>query len=55
MDEEGAPENFERFKKKYSDKTVFGMSIFEEDSVKPIMKAFVDMLGKSPQEKGFSS
>jgi GTP-binding protein len=55
LDEEGAPENFERFKKKYSDKTVFGMSIFDEDSVKPIMKAFVDMLGKAPQEKGFSS
>ncbi|MBO4716727.1 MAG: GTPase ObgE [Spirochaetales bacterium] len=55
LDEEGAPENFERFKAKYSDKTVFGMSIFDEDSVKPIMKAFVDMLGKDTEEKGFSS
>ena len=55
LDEEAAPENFERFKAKYSDKTVFGMSIFDEDSVKPIMKAFVDMLGKDTEEKGFSS
>ncbi|MBP5162935.1 MAG: GTPase ObgE, partial [Spirochaetales bacterium] len=55
LDEEGAQENFERFKAKFSDKTVFGMSIFDEDSVKPIMKAFVDMLGKNTEEKGFSS
>ena len=55
LDEEGAPENFERFKAKYSDKTVFGMSIFDEDSVKPIMKAFVNMLGKDTEEKGFTS
>ena len=31
------------------------MSIFDEDSVKPIMKAFVDMIGKPAEEKGFSS
>ena len=55
LDEECAPENFERFKARYSDKTVFGMSIFDEDSVKPIMKAFVDMIGKNDEEKGFSS
>ena len=55
LDEDGAQENFERFKAKFSDKTVFGMSIFDEDSVKPIMKAFVDMLGKNTDEKGFSS
>ena len=55
LDEDGAQENFERFKAKFSDKTVFGMSIFDEDSVKPIMKAFVDMLGKNTEEKGFSS
>ena len=55
LDEEGAQENFERFKAKYSDKTVFGMSIFDEDSVKPIMKAFVDMLGKNDEEKGFTT
>ncbi len=55
LDEEGAQENFERFKAKYCDKTVFGMSIFDEDSVKPIMKAFLDMLGKGAEEKGFSS
>ena len=55
LDEDGALENFERFKAKFSDKTVFGMSIFDEDSVKPIMKAFVDMLGKNTEEKGFSS
>ena len=55
LDEEGAQENFERFRAKYSDKTVFGMSIFDEDSVKPIMKAFVDMLGKNDEEKGFTT
>lgn len=55
LDEDGAQENFERFKAKFSDKTVFGMSIFDEDSVKPIMKACVDMLGKNTEEKGFSS
>ena len=55
LDEEGAQENFGRFRAKYSDKTVFGMSIFDEDSVKPIMKAFVDMLGKNDEEKGFTT
>ena len=55
LDEDGALENFEIFRKKYSDKQVFGMSIFDEDSVKPIMKAFVEMIGKPAEERGFSS
>ncbi len=55
LDEEGASENFEKFKEKYSDKQVFGMSIFDEDSVKPIMKAFVDMLVEPSTEQGFTS
>ncbi len=55
LDEEGALGNFEAFRAKYSDKEVYGMSIFDEDSVKPIMKAFVDMLGKHTEEKGFTS
>ena len=46
--------NFEKFKKKYSDKQVFGMSIFDEDSVKPIMRAFVQMIEKPAEERGFS-
>ena len=55
LDEEGASENFEKFKEKYSDKQVFGMSIFDEDSVKPIMKAFVDMLTEPVADSGFTS
>jgi GTPase len=55
LDEEGAQENFEKFKAKYSDKQVFGMSIFDEDSVKPIMKAFVDMLVEPSTEQGFTT
>ncbi|MCF0261355.1 MAG: GTPase ObgE [Sphaerochaetaceae bacterium] len=55
LDEEGALDNFEKFKAKYSDKTVFGMTIFDEATVKPIMKAFVDMLGKTTEDKGFST
>ncbi len=55
LDEEGAQENFEKFKEKYSDKQVFGMSIFDEDSVKPIMKAFVDMLTEPVADSGFTS
>ena len=55
LDEEGAKENFERFRKKYSDKQVFGMSIFDEDSVKPIMQAFVTMAGKLVNDKDFTT
>jgi GTPase len=55
LDEEGAQENFEKFKEKYSDKQVFGMSIFDEDSVKPIMKAFVDLLVEPSVDKGFTT
>lgn len=56
LDEEGAVSNFEKFKEKYRDRQVYGMSIFDEDSVKPIMKAFVQMLGKDEQEEtGFTS
>ena len=55
LDEEGASENFEKFKEKYSDKQIFGMSIFDEDSVKPIMKAFVDMLTEPVADSGFTS
>ena len=55
LDEEGAQENFEKFKEKYSDKQVFGMSIFDEDSVKPIMKAFVDMLTEPVADSDFTS
>ena len=55
LDEDGAADNFEKFKAKYADKKVFGMSIFDEDSVKPIMKAFVDMLEEPSVEKGFTT
>ena len=55
LDEEGAAENFELFKAKYSDKQVFGMSIFDEESVKPIMRAFVQMIDKPVEERGFSA
>ena len=56
LDEEGAVSNFEKFKEKYRDRQVYGMSIFDEDSVKPIMKAFVQMLGKDEHEEtGFTS
>lgn len=55
LDEEGATDNFEKFKEKYSDKQVFGMSIFDEDSVKPIMKAFVDMLVEPSTDQGFTT
>lgn len=55
LDEEGAKENFEKFRKKYSDKQVFGMSIFDEDSVKPIMQAFVTMAGKLVNDKDFTT
>lgn len=55
LDEEGAKENFEKFRKKYSDKQVFGMSIFDEDSVKPIMQAFVTMAGKLVNDKDFTA
>lgn len=55
LDEDGAPENFEKFKAKYSDKTVFGMTIYDDDTVKPIMKAFVDMIGKGEVEHGFTT
>ncbi len=55
LDEEGAADNFEKFKEKYSDKQVFGMSIFDEDSVKPIMKAFVDMLVEPSTDQGFTT
>ena len=54
LDEDGAPENFEAFKAKYSDKQVYGMTIFDEDSVKPIMKAFLDMIAKPVEESGFT-
>lgn len=55
LDEEGAKENFEKFRKKYGDKQVFGMSIFDEDSVKPIMQAFVTMAGKLVNDKDFTA
>ncbi|MCQ2412577.1 MAG: GTPase ObgE [Sphaerochaetaceae bacterium] len=55
LDEDGAPENFEKFKAKYSDKTVYGMTIYDDDTVKPIMKAFVDMIGKGEVEHGFTT
>ena len=56
LDDISDPKAFEAaLKACASGKTVFGMSIFDEDSVKPIMKAFVYMLGKQPEEKGFTS
>lgn len=58
LDEEGAAENFEKLKKKFKDKQCFGMTILDDDTVKPIMKAFADMVEteKTPEEEsGFSS
>lgn len=55
LDEDGAPENFEKFKAKYADKHVFGMTILDEKTVEPIMDAFVNMLDISQEEeKGFT-
>jgi len=56
LDEIGAVENFEKFKAKYSDKQVFGMTILDEKTIEPIMDAFVNMI-EVPQteEKSFTS
>lgn len=53
LDEENAPENFEKFKKMYPDKKVLGMTILDENTVKPVMKAFVEMIDNK-QEKTFT-
>ncbi|MCF0237381.1 MAG: GTPase ObgE, partial [Sphaerochaetaceae bacterium] len=55
LDEDGALDNFEKFKAKYCDKEVYGMSIYDDDTVLPIMKAFINMVGKEEVEKGFST
>lgn len=56
LDEDGAEENFEKFKAKYSDKQVYGMTILDEKTVEPIMDAFVNMLDiPQEEEKGFST
>lgn len=59
LDEDGALENFELLRKKFSDKQVFGMTIYDDDTVKPIMKAFAEMIkpDMSEEEKagGFTS
>ena len=56
LDEEGAVENFEKFKAMYKDKTVLGMTILDESTVKPVMKAFVDMIDvKNKGEEGFKT
>lgn len=56
LDEDGAVENFEKFKAKYSDKQVFGMTILDEKTVEPIMDAFVNMLDiPQTEEKGFTA
>lgn len=56
LDEDGAQENFEKLQAKYSDKQCLGMTILDEETIKPIMKAFVDMI-KDPEENtdGFTS
>ncbi len=54
LDEAGASENFEKFKAMYKDKTVLGMTILDEETVKPVMKAFIDMIDKGKGEDGFS-
>ncbi len=53
LDEEGASENFEKFKAMYKNKTVLGMTILDDETVKPVMKAFVDMID-AEKDKGFT-
>ena len=53
MDEENAPENFEKLKAKYPDKDCYSMTILDEQTVKPIMKAFADIIvGPETEETG---
>ncbi len=46
IDEDGASERFEELKKKYSDKmTVLPLSIYDDELLEPVKKAFVDLSG----------
>lgn len=58
LDEEGAPENFEKLKQRFPDKECYGMTILDEETVKPIMYAFLAMATKengSEDSDGFTS
>jgi GTP-binding protein len=57
LDEDGAPENFEKLKERFSDKECYGMTILDESTVKPIMYAFLKMAGREENEvsDGFTS
>lgn len=57
LDEDGAAENYRLFAEKYSSKKVFGITILDEGTIRPVMYAFVEMVhGKNTQksEDGFS-
>ena len=58
LDEEGASENFEKFKAKYSDKEVYGISVLDDESIKEVSKAFVNMIGvkqENQTDSGFTT
>lgn len=58
LDEDGAPENFAKLKKKFKNKQCYGMTILDDETVKPIMKAFAVMIApeKTPEEEtGFKT
>ncbi len=44
LDETGARDNFKLFKEKYADKEVYGITILDDETLKPVMNAFVDVV-----------
>lgn len=55
LDEPGAEENFEKLKLRFADKEVYGMTIYDDSTVKPVMEAFLKVVQKPLQESSFSS
>lgn len=55
LDEQGAEENFKKLKSMFPDKEVYGITVYDDETVKPVMEAFLRVVSKPAEEKGFSS
>ena len=49
LDEEGAPENFERFRKKYADREVYGITVLQDETIRPVMQAFMRLVSENQE------
>ncbi len=46
LDEDGASENFAKFSEKYADHEVYGITVLQDETIRPVMQAFMRLVSE---------